>query len=101
MPADSAYAKARYGEVALWDLHLHRLTDILETLLVANWQRTGKRGGFPEMIKRPGQGVRSPQPVADHPLRPGDQLPGGEIVQGPAELSALFDRQENAMSGEG
>lgn len=98
LPPDSAYAKARYGEVALWDLHLHRLTDILEILQIANWQRTGKRGGFPETIYRPGQGVRSSQPTAGHPPRPGDTLPNGEVVQGPAELNALFDRRERVGS---
>jgi hypothetical protein len=98
LPPDSAYAKARYGEVALWDLHLHRLTDILEAVLISNWQRTGKRGGFPQMIPRPGQDVRSDQPAA-HTVTPGDVLPGGEKVLGPAELNDLFDRRERALEG--
>ncbi len=84
----------------MWDLHLHRLTDILEAVLVSNWQRTGRRGGFPEAIKRPGQGVRSPQQTSEPvQIRPGDTLPSGEVVQGPAELNALFDRRERAMEG--
>ena len=97
MPADSAYAKARYGEVALWDLHLHRLTDILEVLLLANWQRTGSRSGIPQKIARPGlddPDVRSRQ-TSNQVARPGDVLPNGETVLGPDELNALFDEREH------
>jgi hypothetical protein len=96
LPTDSTYARERYGEVAMWDLHLHRLTDILEVLLLANWQRSGSRSGFPTKIDRPGldePDVRSRQPIIK---RPGDVLPDGETVLGADDLSALFDRRERA-----
>lgn len=101
LPQDSTYARVRYGEFSLWDVHLHRLTDILEVLMIANWQRTGNRSGQPDPIRRPSPGateVRSAPKNEQRPVRlvPGDVLPDGEVVLGPDDLNALFDKRQEA-----
>ena len=39
---------------AQWSPEMHRLTDVLETLLAANWQRGGGKGPKPKPVPRPG-----------------------------------------------
>jgi hypothetical protein len=66
-------------------------------LLLANWQRTGKRSGAPSPLDRPGLDeprVRSRQTEPAPVLKPGDVLDDGEVVLGPSDLNALFDKLE-------
>lgn len=37
-----------------WSPEMHRLTDVLEVLLAANWQRGGGKGPKPKPMPRPG-----------------------------------------------
>ncbi|MCW2920030.1 MAG: hypothetical protein JWN52_8098 [Actinomycetia bacterium] len=72
LPRESALARALYGEQADWDPALHRLTDIADLLIVANWQRA-EGNTSPEFMQRPD---------AEQPKQ--KQLT-------PAEFDALFD----------
>lgn len=68
-----------------WSAEMHRLTDVLETLMAANWQRGGGKGPKPKPVKRPGVGKNAQRfgkaaPLVDvraHLMRLNGRAPGG------------------------
>ena len=54
LPSTSALARSIHGDKALWSTTEHLLASAVDALNVANWQRTGKKGGRPKPIVRPG-----------------------------------------------
>ena len=51
LPTDSQTFQAAKGPQ--WSAEMHRLTDIAEILIGANWQRGGSRGPKPKPLPRP------------------------------------------------
>lgn len=73
LPRDSAYARSRHGEAALWGLTDHLLATLIDAVQDGNWQRAGKKNApRPKRVKRPGGGKaagerkfgRDPIPIA-------------------------------------
>lgn len=73
MPRESALARALYGADVDWDPAMHRLTDLADLLIIANWQRA-EGGTRPDFMQRP-----------DAEAKPQDK----QLT--PAEFDALFD----------
>lgn len=54
LPRESHTVRYRLGEHADWDATFHRLTDIADLLLWANWQRgADEKTPEPTLIRRP------------------------------------------------
>jgi len=55
LPRESHCVRYRLGEYADWDATFHRLTDIADQLVWANWQRTAdEKTPSPTLFRRPG-----------------------------------------------